>query len=82
MRLLLGVLGGLLALTLWLFFADWSRLDWHMSVHGWIAMSLGVVLTLGLGAGLMALSFFSSRHGYDDRLPPPPEPAPDEYAGN
>lgn len=38
----------------------------EMSVHGWIAMGIGVVVTLVLGGGLMALVFFSSRRGYDD----------------
>ncbi len=33
---------------------------------GWLAMIFGVLLTLGLGIGLMALMFFSSRRGYDD----------------
>ena len=28
-------------------------------------MILGVLVTLGLGAGLMALVFYSSRHDYD-----------------
>ena len=77
MRLLFLALGGLLALTLYLFFADWGRLDWHMSIHGWIAMIAGVVLSLALGGGLMALTFYSSRKGYDDRIPPEP-PEPDE----
>jgi hypothetical protein len=38
-----------------------------LSVHGWIALGLGVSLSIGLGAGLMALSFHSARAGYDDR---------------
>ena len=37
-----------------------------ISIHGWIAMGLGVTLSLLLGVGLMALVFFSARHGYDD----------------
>jgi hypothetical protein len=39
-----------------------------MNVHGWVALALGAVLTLLLGAGLMALVFFSARKGYDDRI--------------
>jgi hypothetical protein len=38
----------------------------HMSVHGYVAMGLAVVLTLVLGGGLMTLAFYSDRHGYDD----------------
>jgi hypothetical protein len=38
-----------------------------MSVHGYVAMILGVVFSLAVGCGLMALMFYSSRHGYDER---------------
>ena len=37
-----------------------------MPASGYIFMMLGVVLSLALGFGLMALVFYSSRHGYDD----------------
>jgi hypothetical protein len=37
-----------------------------ISLAGWLAMVFGIVATLALGIGLMALMFFSSRHGYDD----------------
>ena len=43
-----------------------------ISIHGLIALGLGVLLTFSLGAGLMFLVFYSSRHGHDDiDLPPP-----------
>ena len=32
---------------------------------GWIAMALGIVVTMALGGGLMALMFYSNRHGRD-----------------
>lgn len=38
----------------------------QISAAGWAAMVLGVLFALALGIGLMALVFFSSRHGYDD----------------
>jgi Na+-driven multidrug efflux pump len=38
----------------------------QMSAAGWTAMALGIVLTLGLGFGLMALVFISNRRGYDE----------------
>lgn len=38
----------------------------ELSLHGWIAMGLGVVLTMALAAGLMSLVFFSSQRGYDE----------------
>ena len=31
----------------------------------YVAMALGVVFSLVIGCGLMALLFYSSRHGYD-----------------
>jgi len=39
----------------------------EMSIHGYIALGLGVALSLGVGVGLMALVFYSARQGYDDR---------------
>jgi hypothetical protein len=36
------------------------------------------VLSFAVGGGLMALSFYSSRHGYDDRVETLHEPEPDE----
>ena len=45
----------------------WSALDGvTMSVHGYIALAAGVILSLLVGGGLMALVFFSARRGYDD----------------
>jgi hypothetical protein len=40
--------------------------DSEISGAGWLAMGLGVIVTLALGIGLMALVFISSRRGYDD----------------
>lgn len=37
----------------------------QMSVAGWIFLVLGVVVTFLVGAGLMALVFYSSRHDLD-----------------
>lgn len=39
-----------------------------MTLHGWIAMGLGVLGTVGLAWGLMALAFRSDRDGWDDRV--------------
>ncbi len=39
----------------------------EISPAGWLAMALGVLFSLGLGVGLMALVFFSNRRGYDDQ---------------
>lgn len=40
--------------------------DTEISGHGWAALLAGVVISLAVGGGLMALVFFSSSHGYDD----------------
>ena len=34
---------------------------------GYVAMTIGVVFSLLVGIVLMALLFYSSRHGYDQR---------------
>ncbi|MET0546862.1 MAG: hypothetical protein ABWZ40_11170 [Caulobacterales bacterium] len=39
-----------------------------MGIHGWIALGLGVVLSMALGIGLMVLVFLSARRGFDDRI--------------
>jgi len=40
--------------------------DSEISVSGWLAMGLGIIVTLALGIGLMSLVFISSRRGYDE----------------
>ena len=40
--------------------------DVEMSAAGWGAMLLGIIVTLGLGFGLMSLVFISNRRGYDE----------------
>lgn len=39
-----------------------------MDRNGYVALVLGVLGTIGLGCGLMALVFFSHRHGYDEEV--------------
>jgi hypothetical protein len=41
-----------------------SEIDWQ----GWIAIFLALLLTSGLGSGLMALAFFSSRTEQDQAV--------------
>jgi NADH:ubiquinone oxidoreductase subunit 5 (subunit L)/multisubunit Na+/H+ antiporter MnhA subunit len=46
----------------------WQEIgDVEIGLHGWIALGLGAGLTFLVGAGLMALMFFSARRGYDER---------------
>ncbi len=41
--------------------------SWGLSIHGFIAMGLGMFFCLAVGIGLMTLVFFSARSGRDDR---------------
>ena len=41
-----------------------------MAAVGYVAMISGIVISLIVGCGLMALLFYSSRHGYDEPTHP------------
>lgn len=49
----------------WAFVANLGRAS-ALSVHGWIALALGCLLTGALAGGLMWLASYSSRRGCDD----------------
>jgi len=62
----LAVLVGFLLVSLWYAVKVWTSMAGvHMSGWGWMFLILGIVVTIGLGAGLMALVFYSSRHDMD-----------------
>ena len=62
------VLVGLLVATAVVMWWAWVEIgEVEFSAHGLIALGLGIGLTLLCGVGLMALVFFSSRRGYDER---------------
>jgi hypothetical protein len=64
---LIAVLLGLLAAAILLAVYTWMSVDAPpMPAIGYVAMALGIIFSLALGCGLMALLFYSSRHGYDD----------------
>lgn len=63
--MIFGAIVGL-ALTFWAVAAMWSDLGVNMTMHGWIAYGLGVLLSLVLAGGLFFLTFKSARDGYDD----------------
>jgi len=50
-----------IALAFW----GWNLTDAKISSSGMVSLVLGVLVTTAVGAGLMALVFWSSRHGYD-----------------
>ena len=72
------VLLGLLILAAGTGFWAWREIgSVEIGMHGWIALGLGAGLTFLVGAGLMALMFFSSRSGHDEAADPfrrKPEP--------
>ena len=67
--LVLVVLIGLLVLAIYVGVTGWNMgadgTGGGMSTAGYVAMALGIVVTLALGAGLMALIYYSSKHDRD-----------------
>ena len=62
----LVILIAFLAISIWYAVRVWTSMAGvHMSGFGWTFLVLGVVVTFAVGAGLMALVFYSSRHNYD-----------------
>jgi hypothetical protein len=65
----LVIIGAIIALTA---VAAISVRNWNaigggaIDLNGWIALVLGVLATLAVGVGLMALVFISNRRGYDE----------------
>jgi hypothetical protein len=62
--LCIGIVAAVLAL-LW-FFGVFGNLG--LSIHGVIALFIGVSLTIVVGVGLMALVFYSGRSHHDDLI--------------
>ena len=74
--LLAGLIAGAATVALSLF---WTAIGGGtLPLHGWIAMGLGVLGTVGLAWGLMALAFKSHREGWDDRVDNTLDPGRDE----
>ena len=68
MTLVIVALLALLVASLWYAYGLWMALE-SADMPGWMygAMFGGVLFSLLVGCGLMALVFYSSRQGYDDR---------------
>jgi hypothetical protein len=65
--LLFAPLFALLVAAFWFAGAAWMHLGGDaIPMYGWFAIGGGVLFSLAVGGGLMALVFYSSRHGYDD----------------
>ena len=66
----LGVIAlfALLAAALWYAYGLWTSLEAaDMPTELYVALAGGVIFSLIVGCGLMALVFYSARHGYDDQ---------------
>jgi hypothetical protein len=47
-------------------YLGWTSSDNSVPASGYVALALGVLFSLAVGVGLMALLFYSSRAGYDE----------------
>jgi hypothetical protein len=57
----------LLVAAVWFAASAWVHLAGDaIPAYGWAAIGGGVFFSLLVGGGLMALVFYSSRHGYDE----------------
>ncbi len=64
---LIVALVAILAAALWFAAGAWLTVPGPpMPTTGYVAMGLGILFSLIVGCGLMALVFYSSRHGYDE----------------
>jgi hypothetical protein len=64
---ILAVLLMLLVGTLFVSYVGWTSAPaTDVPPSGYIALALGVIFSLIVGFGLMALVFYSSRQGYDE----------------
>jgi hypothetical protein len=66
--IILTVLFLLLAVTFVIVYVGWTLGNGaDVPASGYVAMALGVIVSLAVGFGLMALIFYSSRKGYDEQ---------------
>jgi hypothetical protein len=72
---MLAALFLILAAAAWFASRAWTAVSGPpMPAAGYLAMTLGIVFSLVVGCGLMALLFYSNRHGYDDQFKPEDDP--------
>lgn len=67
---LIAALGAILIAAVVAMLTAWRTAGVDIGLFGWVVIGIGALLAIALGGGLMALSFFSARRGYDDRLNP------------
>ena len=66
--LTIATLLALLAFVLWIAYDQWAAVSVDIPPWGWLAILAGGGFSLVVGVGLMALMYYSSRHGYDERV--------------
>jgi len=57
---------GLLGLSVWWAIDTWTSISVQMPTYGYVLLFAGIVFSLLVGCGLMALVFYSNRKGYDE----------------
>jgi hypothetical protein len=68
---MLAALLAILIAAAWFASRAWTTISGPpMPTAGYVAMTLGIVFSLVVGCGLMALLFYSNRYGYDDQFKP------------
>ncbi len=67
--LVIAILIAFLAGAVYVGYRGWTGGgDVDMPASAYVALALGVIFSLLIGCGLMALVFYSHRKGYDDRV--------------
>jgi mannitol-specific phosphotransferase system IIBC component len=80
-RAVLAALLALLAGAIVVAYLGWTLAkDVDVPASAYVAMAFGVIISLAVGFGLMAMVFYSSRHGYDE--PPVLLPEQDDQTGD
>ena len=62
----IAILLAILAAAVYVAYVGWNLTDVAIPPWGYLTLALGIVLSVLVGSGLMALMFYSSRHGYDE----------------
>lgn len=63
--LAIAAMGALLGICIWFMFWGWNLTNASIDAAGMTALVLGVIFSIVVGSGLMALVFYSNRKGYD-----------------
>ncbi|WP_298244996.1 hypothetical protein [uncultured Bradyrhizobium sp.] len=79
--LVIAVLCAMLVAASVLGYLGWTSTNTSVPASGYVALVLGVVFSLVVGVGLMALVFYSSRKGYDEPAVLIEEPERDQDDG-